>query len=802
MQPAHDAPSPAAAGSEPTNGLAGYAPALLAAGIFAGLATLLPAVAAGEVPRIAWDWAPSLGVRLAFAADGLALAFGLLISGIGALVLLYANAYLAGHPQWWRFAIYLVAFMLAMLGIVLADDLVALFVFWELTTVTSYLLIGFSHTDADARRSALQALLVTGMGALALLAGIIVIGIAAGTFSITEINAAGLQAHPLYGPILILVLLGAFTKSAQVPFHFWLPNAMAAPTPVSAFLHSATMVKAGVFLMARLHPALSGTDAWLWSLTLFGGVTAVFASLVAIRQTDMKQTLAYTTLMALGTLTLLLGQSEPYAITAFATFLIVHSLYKAALFLAAGCVDHGTGTRDLRLLGGLARAMPVTMAASALAALSMAGLPPFLGFIAKELMYGGALVAEPGAWLVGGALLAANALMVAAAAIVALGPFWRRAGGAMPHAPHEAPPAMLAGPVILAALGAGFGIAPWLVEGRLVGPVVAAVSGGALEPKGLYLWAGINLPLALSAVTLALGAALYLGRERLGRGIARASVMSFDAGWDGFLDGLKALAAWQTQLLQGGVLRIYLRWVFATLVAAVGVTVAVRGTGPLDLSLTDGGERELKHYAVLGLIAAGTAVVAATRSRIASVAALGAQGIGVALVFIMYGAPDVAITQLMVETLVVVLVAVVMLRLPYLALAGVPEWRPFDAALSLAVGAVVTVVLLGMLAVPLDPRLTVFFEAAAYVEAYGRNVVNVILVDFRALDTFGEVAVVAMAAFGAYALLRTKAPRAAVADPGALEDERPVNLTALRGERRGAAEDSPERVAAERGAAE
>ena len=766
------AAAPAAPHGAETNGPWGYLPALLAAGIFAGLATLIAPVAAGGTPRIAWEWAPGLGVRLAFVADGLSLAFALLISGIGALVLLYANAYLAGHPHWGRFAGYLFAFMLAMLGIVLADDLISLFVFWEATTITSYLLIGFDHASEKSRRSALQALLVTGAGALALLAGIILIYLATGTLSITEINAMGLQDHALYGPILILVLLGAFTKSAQVPFHFWLPNAMAAPTPVSAFLHSATMVKGGVFLLARLHPSLSGTDAWLWTLTLFGGATAVFASLVSLRQTDLKQTLAYTTLMALGTLTLLLGQSEPYAITAFATFLVVHSLYKAALFLAVGCVDHGTGTRDARILGGLARAMPVTALAAGLAALSMAGLPPFLGFIAKELMYAGTLAAEPGPWLVGGALLAANALMFAVAGIVAFRPFWRPAGGEMPHAPHEAPWAMLAGPVVLALLGAGFGIAPWLVEGRLVGPAVAAVSGGALEPKGLHLWAGINLPLILSLATFALGLAIYLGRGRLAAALDRASVMDFDAGWDRVLDGLRALAAWQTRLLQGGVLRTYLRTVFATLLLALGATALARGLGPLDLSLADGGERQLKHYAVIALVVAGTGVTVATRSRIASVAALGAVGIGVALVFIMYGAPDVAITQLLVETLIVVLVAVVMLRLPHLTLEGVSEWRPLDAAIALATGAAVTAVILAMLATPLDMRLTEFFEAASWTEAYGRNVVNVILVDFRALDTFGEIAVVAVAAFGAYALLRTRTPRARAYDPGAVHSDR------------------------------
>ena len=761
----------AAGHHDATNGALGYLPALASAAIFAAFCTLIEPVAAGGAPRFALAWVPSLGVELSFVMDGLALAFALLISGIGTLVLLYANAYLAGHEHWWRFAGYLFAFMLAMLGIVTADDLVSLFVFWELTTITSYLLIGFDHASEKSRRSALQALFVTGAGALAFLAGIILIYAATGTLSIAELNAMGLQDHPLYLPILILVLAGAFTKSAQVPFHFWLPNAMAAPTPVSAFLHSATMVKGGVFLLARLHPALSGTEAWLWTLTLFGGVTAVFASLVALKQTDLKQTLAYTTLMALGTLTLLLGQSEPYAITAFATFLVVHSLYKAALFLAIGCVDHGTGTRDARVLGGLLRPMPVTALAAGLAALSMAGLPPFLGFIAKELMYAASEYAAVGIWVLGGFLFAANALMFAAAGIVAFRPFWRPARGEMPVKPHEAPWDMLAGPVILALLGGVFGWWAVLVEGNLVHPVVDAVSGGALEPRGLYLWAGVNLPLYLSLATFGAGLVLYLLHVRLRAGLERATLMSFDDGWDGFLDGLRGLAAWQTRVLQGGRLKTYMSIVFWTLLATLGATMAVRGIGPIDLSLTDGGEREPKHYAVVGLIVIGTLITAATTSRIASVAALGAVGIGVAIVFIMYGAPDVAITQLLVETLIVVLVAVVMLRLPYLTLEGVSEWRPLDALLAVGVGVAVTVVLLAVLSAPLDPRLTTYFEVTSWPEAFGRNIVNVILVDFRALDTFGEIAVVAVAAFGAYALLRTHTPRASKRDPGAVSGD-------------------------------
>ena len=740
-----------------TNGPAGYAPAAFALALFALFALALPRVEAGEVLFWSVPWLPSLGVAFAFALDGLSLTFALLISGIGALVLLYSNSYLAGHPQWGRFALFLTSFMLAMLGLVLADDLVSLFVFWELTTITSYLLIGFGHETEDGRRSALQALLVTGAGALVMLAGFILLGNAAGTFRISEIVLLGdaLRADPMYVPILVLVLAGAFTKSAQFPLHFWLPNAMAAPTPVSAFLHSATMVKGGVYLLARLHPALSGTDAWLWTLTLFGGFTAVFASVLALRQTDLKQALAYTTLMALGTLTMTLAQPGAYALTAFATFLVAHSLYKAALFLTVGCIDHGTGTREADRLGGLARAMPVSALAGALAALSMAGLPPLIGFISKELQYAGAVEAAGPRLAILGAALAANALMFAVAGTVALRPFFGRVEGkAPPRAPHEAPWPMLAGPVLLAAAGLAFGLAPALIQDRLIGPVVAGFLGDAAEAKELKLWAGVNLPLVLSLAIFAIGVGLYLAHRPLRAALARldAAAPSFDRGWDRFLDGLRGFAAWQTRIVQPGRLRAYLGVTFAVVALGIGGTTLWARPELAPVSIE--GVRP-KNLAILLLIVAGTLLTAFTRSRIAAVAGLGVVGIGVALIFIVYSAPDVAITQLLVEVLVVVLVAVAMLRLPYLDDHARKERRPLDAAVALAVGASVSAVTLAVLARPLDRRLTDFFEAASWPEAYGRNIVNVILVDFRALDTFGEIAVVAVAALAAYALLRT-----------------------------------------------
>ena len=749
----------AAHGAKPANrrgqGLT-WVPAALAAAIFAALWPAIPTVAAGEVLRWGVAWVPSLGVNFSVLLDGLSLTFALLISGIGALVMLFAAKYMEGKYHSGRFALYLFLFMLAMLGVVLADNLLTLFVFWELPSITSYLLIGFGHADAKSRRSALQALLVTGMGGLALLAGFILIYTVVGSFDLAVVLASGdvLRDSPLYLPILILVLAGAFTKSAQFPLHFWLPNAMAAPTPVSAYLHSATMVKAGVFLLARLHPALAGTDVWLWSLTLFGGVTAVFASVMALRQTDLKQALAYTTLMALGTLVLFLADgTSAYAITGFMAFLVTHSLYKAALFLVVGTVDHGTGTRDARILGGLARAMPVTAFAAALAGLSMAGLPPFVGFIAKEVLYKGAGELPLGT-IVTGFALASNALMFAVAGIVCLRPFWGRPRGETPVPPHEGPWQLLAGPIILSVLGLALGLMPWLKQQALVSPGVDAVLGRGGEARDLKLWAGVNLALVLSLATFALGLMLYAFHVVLRDGLNRlgARLPSLDAGWDRFLDGLKALAAWQTRILQSGRLVNYMAVTFATLLAGLGAALIATAPGPIMLEMP---YLLVKEWGIALLVLAGTGVVVSTNSRITALAGLGVVGVGVALIFVTYGAPDVAITQLLVEVLVVVLVALAILKLPSLE----PETgrrRWFDAALALGIGGAVTVIMLMVLDVPLDRRLSEYFEVTSWPEAFGRNIVNVILVDFRALDTFGEIAVVAVAGIAAFALLKTK----------------------------------------------
>ncbi len=744
----------------PWKTVSGIGTSAVTALLFVFFLQYLPIVAAGEPVRWVVPWIPSLDINFTFWIDGLSLMFALLITGIGAMVMLYAAKYLAGHPQYDRFALYLFSFMLSMLGLVLADNLIALFVFWELTTFTSYLLIGFSHTDPKSRRNALQALLLTAAGGLALLAGFILIGITQGTFEMSELNAAGsLVGKEFYTLILFLVLAGAFTKSAQVPFHFWLPNAMAAPTPVSAYLHSATMVKAGVYLLARMHPSLSGSDLWVWILSIFGAVTAVFASFMALRQTDLKQTLAYTTLMALGTLVMFLAGSTGYAITAAMTFLLVHSLYKAGLFLTIGIIDHATGTRDANVLGGLKSAMPITAAAAALAGIAMAGIPPFLGFIAKEVAYAGALEMHLWLFVVPMALIA-FALMFAVAGIVAYKPFFGPQG-ALPHEPHEGPWPMLLGPVTLGALGLLFGLLPGISAYYLIEPAVAAVMGAPDVGGRVKLWAGFNLPLLLSLVTFGLGYLIYLKHQGLRERLARIEAKSpdLDASWDVFLDKFMGFTKLQTKLIQTGVLRQYMFATFAVFALTVFVTLMARDVGGLTLGL---GGLGFMEWGVALLIIAGTVLVLLTSSRIVALVGLGVVGIGVALIFIMYSAPDVAITQLLVELLVVVLLALAFLKMPNLDPTGVQKHNFANAVLAIAVGGLTTTVLLLVVDQPFDRRLTEFFEAASWTQAFGRNIVNVILVDFRTLDTFGEIAVVLVAALGAFALLKGAAKARAV----------------------------------------
>ncbi len=738
-------------------GRAGWILALLPAGLTVYFARLLGPVAAGGTVAVSVPWVPALEVSLSFYLDGLSLLFALLICSIGALVVVYAGSYLKGHPHLGRFYLYLLTFMASMLGLVLADNGLTMFVFWELTSLTSFLLIGFEHERESARAAALQALLVTGVGGLALLVGLILLGRAGGSteFSVLLQTGRSVQGHPLYLPILLLVLAGAFTKSAQFPFHFWLPGAMEAPTPVSAYLHSATMVKAGVYLLARLSPVLGGSEAWHYLVTGAGTATMLLGALIALWQRDLKRLLAYSTVSTLGALVLLLGLDTVLSVKAGMLFLLAHALYKGALFLVAGAVDHETGTRDVTRLGNLAQAMPITALAAGLAALSMAGLPPMLGFINKELLYEAKLQAPRAAVLVTGAGVLANVFLVAVAGMAGLAPFFRRRAD-LPKKPHEAPPAMLIGPVVLAGMSLCCGLFPETVVNSLLSVAVSAVRAEPTTVK-LKLWHGINPVFALSVATLVAGASLYAARGVLRRaGALGDAVGRFgpQRWYDGLLVGLNGLARAQTRLLQHGYLRLYLMTIVLTTVGLVGSGLlmgsgGIRPTGEVA-------DVRFHEWVIAGLILLGALMAVTTSSRLAAAAALSVVGYGVALIYMLFSAPDLAMTQLAVETLTVILFVLVVYRLPRFAALSGRGARVRDALIALLAGGLMTTLVLIATSVPREPHLAAFFAQNSWLLAKGRNVVNVILVDFRALDTLGEITVLGVAAIGVYALLRLR----------------------------------------------
>jgi len=713
-------------------------------------------VARGEFDAFRIAWIPSLGIDWAFRVDGLANLFVLLVAGIGALIVVYASGYLRGHPRLGRFYSYLFVFMAAMLGLATADDLFLLFVFWELTTISSFLLIGFNQERAEARRAALQSLMVTAAGGLALLAGLVLLVSAAGTTSISALAERGpaIRAHSHYPWILTLVLAGAFTKSAQVPFHFWLPAAMQAPTPVSAYLHSSTMVKAGVFLLARLSPAIGGTEPWLVVLGGVGALSMLTGAMLALGQDDLKRLLAYSTVSVLGLLTLLLGLGTPIAARAFAVTLLAHALYKGTLFLVAGNVDHATGTRSLERLGGLRSAMPWTAGAALIAGISMAGAPPLFGFLAKETAYEAALEAPRWAAIFGSATILTAVCLVFAALRAGLQPF---AGPPSESAPvaHDPSPALRFGPTALAFTG--------LMAGILVGPaerlIIAPAATAILQeqaPTGLALWHGFTPILALSVVTVAVGLALYRGRQRI---LALASSLSVAArlgpgrAWDAGWQALLWVAAWQTRVLQSGSLRRYLAITLTT--AFAGTLWGLADSGSLSSLRADPPLSSVGLASGFLIVGGSIAVLAASKPLVA-VAALGAVGFGVALLFLVYSAPDLALTQLVIEVLTVVLLVFILRRLPRARPTRWSRHAPGALALAGIGGATMAVLTLAAFQLQLAQPISGFFDEQSVPLAHGRNVVNVILVDFRALDTLGEITVLAVAALGVLALLATR----------------------------------------------
>ncbi|MEO7223273.1 MAG: proton-conducting transporter membrane subunit, partial [Devosia sp.] len=522
--------------SRETGKAAGWILAIVPAALFVALFTTIPDVATGRPLKIAIDWVPALDLRLSFLIDGLGLVFALLITGIGAFIVLYSGSYLDGHPHRGRFLAFMLLFMGAMLGLVLSDSLVGLFVFWELTSVTSFLLIGFDHEREAARRGAIQALVVTGIGGLSLMAGGVLLHHIAGTWTISELTASPTlrEAGAFYPWVLGFVVVAAFTKSAQWPFHFWLPNAMEAPTPVSAYLHSATMVQAGVYLLARMSPLLAGTPQWQVLLCTFGAITLLWGGIVALRQTDLKQILVQTTIASLGLSVLLLGVGGETAAMAVAAYFVAHALYKAALFLVAGIIDHGTGTRDITMLGGLRDTLTISFICAALAALSMFGVPPLLGYLAKEEMYAALSYGDVWGVVTIAVLVAGNALLGAIALALAIRPFMGELKPT-PQTPHEGGFTLWIGPALFGLLGLAVLFAVATYGELILAPMASSIAGHPLESHLGLVPDLTALPIWLSVATWLLGGLVYWKLDAIRTLLTRIEqrfIWTWDKGFD------------------------------------------------------------------------------------------------------------------------------------------------------------------------------------------------------------------------------------------------------------------------------
>jgi multicomponent Na+:H+ antiporter subunit A len=712
-----------------------------------------------EAAPLVYAWAPSLDLHVSLLFDGLGKLMALIVSGIGSLILLYANGYLHGDARLPRLYATLLAFMGAMLGVVLGGNLLFIFVCWELTSVTSFILIGFDHERPAARAAALQALLVTGAGGLCLLAGVILLGQAAGSYELGALaSAPGLREHGLYVPALLLILAGAFTKSAQVPFHFWLPGAMEAPTPISAYLHSATMVKAGVVLLARLNPALGGTELWFGMLCGFGGATMLLGNLGSLLLTDLKRVLAYSTVGMLGTLVLLIGIGTQAALAACVTMLLAHALYKGALFMVAGGVDHAVHTRDTTLLSGLGRAMPITWAAASMAALSCMGVLPLLGFIAKEKSYVAALGAPEFALWIVAASLVASAAAFAMAAIVGVRPFMGRPMEQGAHA-HEGSFDLWLGPMLLGVCSLWLGATAGWPMAELLEAAAGSIYGSEFE-VALKLWAGTEgvygQALLLSGATVAIGAFLFALRaplRSLAGGLSFATALAPQRVYQLLYDGSLGVAAQITRRVQNGLLNSYVRTVVLTL---VGISLWSLWRQPHLVVSFNVGEIRTYEIGIVALILVSCLVAVRSESRMAAIVALGVAGLGVTLVFALFSGPDLAMTQIMVETLTVLLFVLVFYHLPQYARLSSSFERVRDLVVSLIFGGLMTLLVLAASTDILDAPLSEFYAQNSLIKGHGRNVVNVILVDFRALDTLGEITVLAAAAIGVVAMLRLK----------------------------------------------
>ncbi len=726
------------------------------------LAFLVPAIAlpfAGETLIQSWAWIPAIGLEFAFRLDGLGLLFALLILVIGLLVIVYARYYLSKKDSMGRFFSYFLMFMGSMLGVVLSENMIQLVVFWELTSLSSFLLISYWQYRQDARAGARMALVITGAGGLALLAGVLLLGYVVGSYNLTDVLAAGdlIYSHELYVPILVLILLGVFTKSAQFPFHFWLPHAMAAPTPVSAYLHSATMVKAGVFLLARFFPVLSGTPEWFWLVGGAGMLTLLIGAYAALFQHDIKGLLAYSTISHLGLITLLFGFGTQLAAVAAIFHIINHATFKASLFMVAGIIDHETGTRDMRRINGLLRHMPHTAALAMIAAAAMAGVPLLNGFLSKEMFFDQALVAShtsAWAWAVPVLVIIAAMFSVAYSLRFIHDVFFNGEPVDLPKTPHE-PPRIMKIPVdLLVVVCLAVGIIPMFT----VAPILAVAVAGSLQtvpPEySLAIWHGFNLPLLMSFMAMVLGVLVYIFRQRL-FAWHESNISHLDARivFNAIIKSLGGFAVRVTRWFDKGSLQNA-----AALVIVASLVAGWIGFGAVLSPLM--GARELlpvdgvSVLAVLLLVVASIMTVVWHHKRLVALLMLGVVGLVVSLIFVKFSAPDLALTQLSVEVVTVVLMLLALYFLPQSTPRELSSVRiGMDVVIAVLAGVGVMILTMAVLSRDFTP-ISDFFLLNSVPGGGGTNVVNVILVDFRGTDTLGEIVVLALAGLGIYAMLQ------------------------------------------------
>lgn len=710
----------------------------------------------GQAIRQTIEWIPTMGLDLSFRLDGLSLLFLLLILGIGLLVILYARYYLSTKDSMGKFYSYLILFMTAMVGIVTSNNLIQLWMFWELTSISSFLLISFWSHKSEARKGARMALTVTGAGGLALLAGLLLIGNIVGSYDLDTVLANGdmIRAHAAYPIALILVLLGAFTKSAQFPFHFWLPHAMAAPTPVSAYLHSATMVKAGIFLMARFYPALSGTDLWFIIVSLTGLSTLLLGAYVALFKHDLKGLLAYSTISHLGLITLLLGLNSNLAAVAAVFHIINHAIFKASLFMAAGIIDHEAGSRDMRKLNGLWKFMPYTATLAIVAALSMAGVPLLNGFLSKEMFFAETLnqsVLGSLSWTIPLLAVVGAAFSVAYSLRFIHDVFFNGVPIDLPKTPKEPPRYMKVPVEILVALCLLVGIFPAFVVGDLLRVASIAVLADEVPTYSLAVWHGLNIPLLMSLLAMVGGLSIYYNRSKLFHFQSHFEQPDAKHIFEGAIQSTVNYAKRIIETLENGSLQ---RYVFilllSTLVmAALPLLNLTQNTGSRPLIPLDG----MAITGALLMVVSAIATVIWHRRRFLALIFLSVVGLIVSLVFAKFSAPDLALTQLSVEIVTIILLLLALFFLPQSTQKESSHRRlSLDLLVSVLIGCVIGTLCYAMLTSPLD-TISDFFIANSKTGGGGTNVVNVILVDFRGFDTLGEIIVLGIAALGIYKLI-------------------------------------------------